>query len=836
MVKWHIGTYARIRPPRRGLDVSKFLLDRYDDGRQRTAMIASPPPDDDDDRINMKQREFLQFRFNDVFDPGATQEDIFNAVCLDIVFSALDGYNGTILAYGQTGSGKTYTITGGEHYADRGIIPRVLSTIFEEIEKRTHMRYSCYISYLEIYNENVYDLLDRSHTDRPIEEWTKVLLMDDEEGDMHFRNLGVYEAVSEEEALNLLFLGNMNRVTSDTPMNQASSRSHSIFSVMLEARPADSDIIVSSKLHLVDLAGSERVYKREGTQRMRSEGKHINLSLHHLEQVILSLRSKRNSLARTYHVPYRNSMLTSVLRGSLGGNCKSVFIANVNPESDFLDETISTCRFMQRCSEVSVDVAMNQEVDAEKRMEALEKANTALEAENFEAKARVVQLENEIKAMQAQHQRQLQQLQQQQQQQQSSKQVDWNKCEELVERLLLTGELPRDRLLSKSSDDVQSFAGEEDHESAQMQYARRRYEEVTDEIRKLGLEYALGCLNVMKENTFFASNTAVELQEMMNKQKLTVEFLERRINDQKAEGENLKEQVRTLTEAAREREKVTAIPRSKSHSGAVKRDGRRDPEGRRITLTKRDEDGVVGDKVAEFADSESDSDNDTEHSQDRESASHSSRSRSSKGPRHPPQSALSKLIPPAHPPPAPETKATDRTGSGGKQNALRQPVPEAPPEAAITKSPSDAIRKRMDLLKHGSLFVKYGRYGKPHVRFVWCSPDLEYLNYRVVGKEIPKASIPTRSINRIVLGQATKVFERAKQDAKEPFCFSIEYEETRTLDLEIADGENAEQKKATRAEWTDALQFLIKLKAVQKKMPTIAPPPPVASTMAPTTS
>lgn len=125
---------------------------------------------------------------------------------------------------------------------------------------------------------------------------------------------------------------------------------------MIEARPIDSDLIVTSKLHLVDLAGSERVYKREGTQRMRSEGKHINLSLHHLEQVILSLRAKRNSVSKTYHIPYRNSMLTSVLRGSLGGNCKSVFIANLNPENDFVDESISTCRFMQRCSEVSAGI------------------------------------------------------------------------------------------------------------------------------------------------------------------------------------------------------------------------------------------------------------------------------------------------------------------------------------------------------------------------------------------------------------------------------------------------------------------------------------------------
>lgn len=144
-----------------------------------------PPPDEDEDRLQMKQREELEFRFSDIFDPGVSQEQVFNEVCLvrdtsypssslvwflstdasmvsqDIVYSALDGYNGTILAYGQTGSGKTYTITGGEHYADRGIIPRVLSTIFEEFERRANMRYSCYISFLEIYNESVYDLLDR---------------------------------------------------------------------------------------------------------------------------------------------------------------------------------------------------------------------------------------------------------------------------------------------------------------------------------------------------------------------------------------------------------------------------------------------------------------------------------------------------------------------------------------------------------------------------------------------------------------------------------------------------------------------------------------------------
>jgi len=103
----------------------------------------------------------------------------------------MEGYNGTILAYGQTGSGKTFTITGGEKYSDRGIIPRAISALFEEFDARSNsISYSCCVSYLEIYNENVYDLLDRTQLEKPIEEWNKVILMDDDEGELHFRNLG----------------------------------------------------------------------------------------------------------------------------------------------------------------------------------------------------------------------------------------------------------------------------------------------------------------------------------------------------------------------------------------------------------------------------------------------------------------------------------------------------------------------------------------------------------------------------------------------------------------------------------------------------------------------
>ncbi|KAG3100731.1 hypothetical protein PI124_g16191 [Phytophthora idaei] len=800
MVKWHIGTYARLRPPRRGHDCAKFDLERVDDGRFSKTVIAFPPPDDDQSRMHLKQRDGVDFHFNDVFDPNVSQEQVFNEVCLDIVYSALDGYNGTILAYGQTGSGKTYTITGGEHYADRGIIPRVLSTIFEEFEKRPNMRYSCYISYLEIYNENVYDLLDRSHTDRPIEEWTKVLLMDDDEGDMHFRNLGVFEAVSEEEALNLLFLGNMNRVTSDTPMNQASSRSHSIFSVMIESRPTDSDMIVTSKLHLVDLAGSERVYKRDGTQRMRSEGKHINLSLHHLEQVILSLRTKKNAVSRTYHIPYRNSMLTSVLRGSLGGNCKSVFIATLNPESDFQDESISTCRFMQRCSEVAVDIAVNTEVDTEKRLETVEKLNAELETTNLELQQRAVQLEKDIKDQALHFAKQEQQwgqrltLAQEETQaalaasksarDRSDQQIDWMQCEEIVERLLLTGDLPREELDKPSSE-------------GKFEEARLLYEAVAEEIKELGMATALRCLVVLKENTFFASNTAAELQELMTKQTRTVELLEQRLLEQKREAELLKDQIQRVTESQKSEEPKVSIPRSKSHSGALRK---RYPSGR----------GSMGDR-----DSVSDSENDTEasetHEYDRPSAA-----RLQSSPTKPAtigrEHKVSKRSEYSNPSISEETLIDD------KQTTVRGPAltTDGVESSVPQMSGSDLIRKRMELLRNGSLFVKYGRYGKPHVRFIWCSTDLEYLHYRQVNSTVPKATIPTRSIVGICIGQETRVFERAKQPERAPHCFSIEYEENRTLDLEVADGESLEVKKTKRSDWVEALQFLIKLKATLK--------------------
>ena len=267
--------------------------------------------------------DYEEILTNIVLPAGELTVSVTSVVFVD---SVIEGYNGTVFAYGQTGSGKTFTITGGaERYVDRGIIPRALSYIFGKIADKTDTTYEVRVSYLEIYNEAGYDLLDPSHETKGLEDLPKVTLQEDHDGRIHLRNLSAQLARNEEEALNLLFVGDTNRMISETPMNMASSRSHCIFTISIEARPSGSDVVRRSKLHLVDLAGSERVKKTgiEGT--VLREARYINLSLHYLEQVIVALQEKK-------FVPYRNSMMTSVLRDSLGGNCKTVMVATLSSE------------------------------------------------------------------------------------------------------------------------------------------------------------------------------------------------------------------------------------------------------------------------------------------------------------------------------------------------------------------------------------------------------------------------------------------------------------------------------------------------------------------------
>ncbi|XP_035656727.2 kinesin-like protein KIF6 isoform X1 [Oncorhynchus keta] len=354
MVKQSIQIFARVKPTKKPASV--YCVDN---GEPAGSILEFLVPKDLADGFINNKKETYKFRFQEVFDQTVKQEDIFEAIAKPVADSVLSGYNGTIFAYGQTGSGKTFTITGGaERYSDRGIIPRTLSYLYQHFSQDSSMVYTTHISYLEIYNEVGYDLLDPRHEASRLEDLPKVTIMEDPDQNIHLRNLSLHQSANEEEALNLLFLGDTNRMIAETPMNQASTRSHCIFTMHVCGREPGSVTVRRSKLHLVDLAGSERVGKTGVCGQLLTEAKYINLSLHYLEQVIIAL-SEKNRL----HIPYRNSMMTSVLRDSLGGNCMTTMIATVSVDKRNVDESISTCRFAQRVALIRNEALLNEEMD-----------------------------------------------------------------------------------------------------------------------------------------------------------------------------------------------------------------------------------------------------------------------------------------------------------------------------------------------------------------------------------------------------------------------------------------------------------------------------------------
>ncbi|RKP02784.1 hypothetical protein CXG81DRAFT_10366, partial [Caulochytrium protostelioides] len=370
-----IQVFARIRPPRRG--ASSYLKNRYEIEHDASLsplpqLILRPSWSQDAlsrklkdaqiERLSGNKEASYRFGFRGILEPDVTQDHVFDTVARGVVDSVLEGFNGAIFAYGQTGSGKTFTITGGaQRYADRGLIPRVLQHIFKHAANDISRHYEISVSYLEIYNECGYDLLDQSRDAKKLEDLPKVSLQEDADEVVHVRNLAAYPASNEEQALNLLFVGDTNRIIAETPSNPASSRSHCLFIINIESKGQTTDTIRRSRLHLVDLAGSERVSRTHIRGNLLKEAKYINLSLHYLEQVILALYEK--SQGRRVHVPYRNSMMTSVLRDSLGGNCKTTMVATLAMEDELVDESISTCRFAQRVALINNVAIRNEELD-----------------------------------------------------------------------------------------------------------------------------------------------------------------------------------------------------------------------------------------------------------------------------------------------------------------------------------------------------------------------------------------------------------------------------------------------------------------------------------------
>eukprot|EP00743_Colponemidia_sp_Colp-15_P003509 GILK01003787.1.p1 GENE.GILK01003787.1~~GILK01003787.1.p1 ORF type:complete len:816 (-),score=173.29 GILK01003787.1:280-2688(-) len=363
--KNNIEIFCRVRPTKNGSSYVSMLED--------TNRVEFNIPKKEVQGYVNNTREHYEFRFDGLLPMNCSQTDVFDKVAKPVIASVLNGYNGTIFAYGQTGSGKTYTITGGtERYSERGIIPRTLAFIFQEMSRRTDYVYSMTVTYFEIYNDAGYDLLAEESSTRKLQDLPKVGLREDDDGNIHLRNLSYHHCANEEDAIQLLFVGDANRVIAETPMNDASTRSHCIFTVNIEARHAGSDVVRKSKLHLVDLAGSERIAKTGISDKTSvREAKNINLSLHFLEQVIVALH-ERSQGARN-HIPYRNSMMTQVLRDSLGGNCKTTMIATMSAEDPNLDESISTCRFAQRVALIKNEANVNEELDPNQVIRRLKK-------------------------------------------------------------------------------------------------------------------------------------------------------------------------------------------------------------------------------------------------------------------------------------------------------------------------------------------------------------------------------------------------------------------------------------------------------------------------------
>ena len=302
-----------------------------------------------DNPQNIKEKK--TFTFDHTYDWRATQELIFNQAALPILESIMEGYNGTIFAYGQTGTGKTYTMEGNDNETDKGIIPRSIDWIFNNIKNYPAQQFLVRVSFVEIYNEEVRDLLSKVKRQKlNVREKDKVFYVE---------NVTIIQSENSKMTLDIMKAGRVNRATGATKMNPGSSRSHSIFSITVESSTTDEAGEAHykvGKLNLVDLAGSERQSKTESTGERFVEATKINLSLTCLGSVINKLVSGKQQ-----YIPYRDSKLTMLLQDSLGGNTKTVMIANVGPADYNYDETLNTLWYASRAKKIKNKPRINED-------------------------------------------------------------------------------------------------------------------------------------------------------------------------------------------------------------------------------------------------------------------------------------------------------------------------------------------------------------------------------------------------------------------------------------------------------------------------------------------
>ncbi|KAM9035287.1 kinesin-like protein KIF1B isoform 5-T5 [Sarcophilus harrisii] len=293
----------------------------------------------------------------------ASQNRVYNDIGKEMLLHAFEGYNVCIFAYGQTGAGKSYTMMGKQEESQAGIIPQLCEELFEKINDNSNeeMSYSVEVSYMEIYCERVRDLLNPKN-----------------KGNLRVREhplLGPYvedlsklAVTSYTDIADLMDAGNKARTVAATNMNETSSRSHAVFTIVFTQKKHDSETNLStekvSKISLVDLAGSERADSTGAKGTRLKEGANINKSLTTLGKVISALAEVSKKKKKTDFIPYRDSVLTWLLRENLGGNSRTAMVAALSPADINYDETLSTLRYADRAKQIKCNAVINEDPNA----------------------------------------------------------------------------------------------------------------------------------------------------------------------------------------------------------------------------------------------------------------------------------------------------------------------------------------------------------------------------------------------------------------------------------------------------------------------------------------
>ncbi|GAB64565.1 kinesin [Plasmodium cynomolgi strain B] len=316
-------------------------------------IVLLDPSDNSDNVLRQNRSREKKYVFDYVFDETSSQEDVYKNSVKCLIDAVIGGYNSTVFAYGATGAGKTHTIIG--HKNEPGIMNMILRDLFDRIKKMEVMNeYKVKCSFIEIYNENICDLLN------PSDEYLDV--REDPIKGVTVSNIFEVCTTSVEEIMELIHTGNKNRTQEPTDANKTSSRSHGVLQVIVEETEKGQGIYQQTKrgkLCVIDLAGSERASQTNNKGMRLLEGANINRSLLALGNVINALVSRSKGTSKSNFIPFRDSKLTRLLKDSLGGNCKTVMIANVSPSHLSYEDTHNTLKYANRAKNIKNVVTSN---------------------------------------------------------------------------------------------------------------------------------------------------------------------------------------------------------------------------------------------------------------------------------------------------------------------------------------------------------------------------------------------------------------------------------------------------------------------------------------------